>query len=85
VENIGYKFYIVCLPSWKRHFLPVIYFFYPETAGLSLESIDMLFAQEQARDAAAVQDDEKPEISMEEDLPIDNGIDLDRVHITNKV
>jgi hypothetical protein len=52
---------------------------------LSLESIDMLFAQEQARDVAGVQDDEKPEISMEEDLPIDNGIDLDRVHITNKV
>jgi len=29
-------------------FVPVIYFFYPETKGLSLEAVDLLFSKDQA-------------------------------------
>lgn len=43
IKNIGYKFYIV-FAIINACFLPPIYFFYPETAGLSLESVDRLFA-----------------------------------------
>ncbi|WOO86312.1 Sugar transporter STL1 [Vanrija pseudolonga] len=43
IKNIGYKFYIV-FAIINACFLPPIYFFYPETAGLSLESVDKLFA-----------------------------------------
>lgn len=50
---------------------------------MSLESIDMLFSQE--RHEAAVQEDAKPEISMEEDLPVDKGMDLDYGHQMSKV
>lgn len=50
---------------------------------MSLESIDMLFSQE--HHDAAVQEDVKPEISMEEDLPVDKGMDLDHVNQISKV
>ncbi|KAK5231859.1 hypothetical protein LTR47_006992 [Exophiala xenobiotica] len=43
VTNIGFYYYIVfavvCAAS-----IPIVYFFYPETAGRTLEEIDMLFA-----------------------------------------
>jgi hypothetical protein len=43
VTNIGFYYYIVfavvCAAS-----VPIVYFFYPETAGRTLEEIDMLFA-----------------------------------------
>ncbi|KAL1404841.1 hypothetical protein Q8F55_008451 [Vanrija albida] len=42
IKNIRYKFYIV-FAVINACFLPPIYFFYPETAGLSLESVDKLF------------------------------------------
>lgn len=43
VTNISYYYYIVfavvCAAS-----IPIVYLFYPETAGRTLEEIDMLFA-----------------------------------------
>ena len=31
--------------AWNAVFIPVIWFFYPETAGRSLEEIDLIFAK----------------------------------------
>jgi hypothetical protein len=43
VTKIGWRYYIVftcvCLAS-----IPIVYFFYPETSGKTLEEIDMIFA-----------------------------------------
>lgn len=43
VTRIGWKYYIlftcVCLLS-----IPIVYFFFPETSGKTLEEIDMIFA-----------------------------------------
>ncbi|KAK4688961.1 hypothetical protein P7C73_g1147, partial [Tremellales sp. Uapishka_1] len=44
LQNIGYKFYII-FAIINASFLPFIYLFYPETKGLSLESVDTLFAK----------------------------------------
>ena len=42
IKNIGYQTYIYfCVFNFA--FLPLIYFFYPETRNLSLEQIDKLF------------------------------------------
>lgn len=53
------------------------------TDAISLDSIDMLLSLEYAD--AAVQEDVKPEISMEEDLPVDKDMDLNHVHQMSKV
>ncbi|KAK1924568.1 general substrate transporter [Papiliotrema laurentii] len=45
VKNIGWKFYII-FAVINAAFLPPIYFFYPETKGLSLEAVDLLFSQD---------------------------------------
>jgi hypothetical protein len=43
VTRVGWKYYIlfacVCLVS-----IPIVYFYYPETSGKTLEEIDMIFA-----------------------------------------
>lgn len=43
VTSIGWKYYIVftcvCLVS-----IPIVYFYFPETSGKSLEEIDMIFS-----------------------------------------
>lgn len=45
IANIGWKLYIVfCILNWAT--IVVVWFFYPETAGRTLESIDFLFASE---------------------------------------
>ena len=42
IDSIGYKTYVYfCIFNFL--FLPLIYFFYPETRNLSLEQIDLLF------------------------------------------
>lgn len=42
LDALGYKFYII-FAVINASFLPPIYFFYPETKGLSLEAVDELF------------------------------------------
>ena len=41
--NIGYRYFIV-YAAINASCVPVVYFFYPETAGRSLEEIDEIFA-----------------------------------------
>ena len=64
-------------------FLPVIYFFYPETAGHSLESIDLLFSSESQ--AGEFHEEPKTDIQLEEDVAVDKGVELDEYHRVNKV
>ncbi|KAJ6157695.1 hypothetical protein N7470_005287 [Penicillium chermesinum] len=44
IQNIGWKFWIVWIIT-NAAFLPILYFFYPETANRSLEDIDMYYRQ----------------------------------------
>ncbi|KAJ9099729.1 hypothetical protein QFC20_005607 [Naganishia adeliensis] len=45
IKSIGYKTYIY-FAIFNACFIPLIYFFYPESAGLTLENIDYLFTGE---------------------------------------
>lgn len=44
VENIKWGTYLF-FAAWNAIFIPIMYFFYPETAGRSLEEIDIIFAK----------------------------------------
>jgi hypothetical protein len=45
IQNIGWKLYIVfCILNWAT--IVVVWFWYPETSGKTLESIDFLFASQ---------------------------------------
>lgn len=45
IANIGWKLYVVfCILNWAS--IIVVWFYYPETAGKTLESIDFLFASQ---------------------------------------
>lgn len=44
VTNIGWGTYLL-FAALNASFLPIIYFFYPETSGRSLEEIDLIFAK----------------------------------------
>ncbi|KAJ5884379.1 hypothetical protein N7504_011951 [Penicillium tannophilum] len=42
IDNIGWRTYII-FASFNLAFVPMIYFLYPETAGFSLEAVDLTF------------------------------------------
>jgi hypothetical protein len=44
ITNIGWGTYLL-FAALNASFIPIIYFFYPETAGRSLEEIDLIFAK----------------------------------------
>ncbi|PLB42219.1 putative MFS monosaccharide transporter [Aspergillus candidus] len=44
IAHIGWGTYLF-FAAWNAVFIPVIWFFYPETAGRSLEEIDLIFAK----------------------------------------
>lgn len=45
IQNIGWKLYIVfCILNWSS--IIVVWFWYPETSGKTLEAIDFLFASQ---------------------------------------
>ncbi|KAK9427196.1 general substrate transporter [Lipomyces doorenjongii] len=50
IQNIGYRTYII-FAVLNAAFVPVVFFFFKETKGLSLEDIDLLFASEDALSA----------------------------------
>ncbi|EPQ30069.1 uncharacterized protein PFL1_02186 [Pseudozyma flocculosa PF-1] len=47
VQNIGYKTYVM-FAIFNASFIVLTFFFYPETKGLTLESVDKLFEETQA-------------------------------------
>jgi len=42
IDNIGWRTYII-FAAFNLAFVPMIYFLYPETAGFSLEAVDLAF------------------------------------------
>ena len=44
IDSIGWRFYIIWT-VFNFSFVPIVYFFYPETSGRSLEEIDVIFAR----------------------------------------
>ena len=65
VQNIGYKFYII-FAIINACFLPPIYFFYPETKGLSLEAVDLMFSKDHHGETNATFDEAKENIQHSE-------------------
>lgn len=43
IQDIGWRFYIIFAVT-NLCFIPIIWLFYPETAGLSLDEIDWMFS-----------------------------------------
>jgi hypothetical protein len=75
IANIGYKAYII-FSVFNAVFLPVIYFYLKETKGLSLEALDLLFANDIAlaeHDLAVKREtEEQNELKKAEDVHIEN-------------
>jgi MFS family permease len=53
ISNIGWKYYLI-YAVLNAVFVPVVGYFYVETAGLSLEEIDMLFESKYAKGSLSV-------------------------------
>lgn len=74
--EVGWKYYLVII-CWSAFFLPCIYFFWPETARLSLEEIGKNFGDEVAVHITDATDEEKARLDRElegADVVKDNGI-----------
>lgn len=59
--NIGWKYYFVII-IWCIFFIPIVYFFFPETAKLSLEEISARFGDDVAVQVTDVSEDERKEL-----------------------
>lgn len=44
IETLSWKFYIIWI-VFNASFVPIVYFFYPETAGRKLEDMDRLYRE----------------------------------------
>jgi hypothetical protein len=84
IENLGYRFWVI----WAvicASFVPITYFFYPETANRSLEDIDRFFADHPGilvfRNETATQL-QRPEIYVEADKAITDQ-EMDATHEKN--
>ncbi|GLI78201.1 hypothetical protein PoHVEF18_006508 [Penicillium ochrochloron] len=69
-NNAGWKYYLVII-CWSVVFIPVIYFFFPETARLTLEEIAQNFGEEVAVHLTDATDEEKAK--LDERLAHSNG------------
>lgn len=47
IERIGWKTYIV-FAALNATWVPIIFFFFPETKGLELEDVDRLFSRSES-------------------------------------
>ncbi|KAI8137993.1 general substrate transporter [Fennellomyces sp. T-0311] len=69
IANIGYGIYII-FAIFNFLFIPIVYFFYPETKGRSLEELDVLFAK--------ANEDKMSPVKMAKTMPKLEGADLER-------
>ncbi|KAG9127543.1 hypothetical protein FRC07_012559 [Ceratobasidium sp. 392] len=71
-QNIGYHTYAVfaCLNAF---IIPIVYFFFPETAGKSLEDMDVVFAQAYNEGVSPVT------VSLRKDLPLAGSTEADAI------
>ncbi|CAE6413359.1 unnamed protein product [Rhizoctonia solani] len=71
-QNIGYHTYTVfaCLNAF---IIPVVYFYFPETAGKSLEDMDVVFAQAYNEGVSPVS------VSLRKDLPPAGSLEADQI------
>lgn len=61
IQNVGWKFYLVII-CWCIVFIPIVYFFWPETAGLSLEEISARFGDDVAVHVNDVSEEQRREL-----------------------
>ena len=47
IQSLQWKFYIIWT-VFNASFVPIVYFFYPETANSTLEDMDRLFREDQS-------------------------------------
>lgn len=45
ITNIGWRTYII-FAVFNLSYVPIVYFFFPETSGLTLEMVDLAFMDE---------------------------------------
>ncbi|KAI6778317.1 sugar transporter [Emericellopsis cladophorae] len=62
-DAVGWRFFLVII-CWSVVFIPVIYFFWPETARLTLEEIGQQFGDEVAVQLTNLRDEEKTELDQ---------------------
>jgi hypothetical protein len=58
ISNIGWKTYII-FAVFNATWVPIVYFFFPETKGMELEEVDRMFSNEEALEAMTLEDKEK--------------------------
>ncbi|KIY46627.1 general substrate transporter [Fistulina hepatica ATCC 64428] len=75
-ENIGYKTYIV-FAALNAFLVPVVYIFFPETSGRSLEDMDVIFAIAHQEGVSPVA------VSMRKDIPPAGSEEADRILSTH--
>ncbi|KAH7887856.1 general substrate transporter [Phlebopus sp. FC_14] len=71
-NNISWKTYIV-FAALNAFIVPVVYFFFPETAGRSLEDMDVVFALAYNEGVSPVT------VSLRKDVPIAGSAEADRI------
>ncbi|KAI7855210.1 general substrate transporter [Circinella umbellata] len=69
IANIGYGIYVI-FAIFNFLFIPIVYFWYPETKGRSLEELDVMFAKANEENVSPVK--------MAQRMPKLDGNDLER-------
>lgn len=80
ISSIGWGTYVY-FSVFNFLFLPLIYFFYPETRNLSLEQIDRLFTGEKVRMHLKPGDVESMEQTGEKDAEEENSVQIEKVSL----
>lgn len=75
IANIGWKYYMIYAIT-NAAFVPLVYFFYPETARLSLEEIDGVFALKYGGDRNISYKEAAKEITAARVLPEEAAVKM---------